>query len=623
MSLAGLLWPGDEAPSPTEAEGTDPAAGGAEAGPSNLAVPAAKEPSKAASLARTAIVLLAIGAFASRALDTAAVYNHTVDEPTQIASGLELLQFGTFQLHLDVPPLAKLAMAAPVFLEGARLESPPRRGHLEDATDFLYSGGRYWRTLRTARAMSTLMGVGVLLLVREIATHLFGPWPGVVALVVASVSPGLVTAASIANSDILGVLTMLWALVAWRSLLLRGGGWKPAAWFALALSAAILAKLSALPFLAFSLPVMTVWMLGREAIEPFSAPVRWLRAHGRDVLLVAMFVPVLLWAAFGLKCAAPVGAEEAQRMGAEIETHSQALAEQIQELASTKLPLGSFLRGMGVASTIARRGHPAYLMGQHSLHGWPQYFLTTLALKVPVGILAAVLLALGLAVSKRATPPAREVLLLALLAAAILASVARAGVAAGHRHIVVVEALFALVAAGGVALALADAGRRRAVLLGVFSVCLGAGAVSSLRAHPDALGYTNAFAGAEPDWWFADSNLDWGQDLERLGTWLKERGVDEPIHLAYFGTAYPERHGIRFVPLAPGEAASGWVAVSVQYERGMYGSGIGNFGTKLEQNGFDWLLRLKPETMIGTSIRVYHVPSTPPLSPLSEQTGKG
>jgi hypothetical protein len=256
-------------------------------------------------------------------------------------------------------------------------------------------------------------------------------------------------------------------------------------------------------------------------------------------------------------------------------------------------------------------------MGHHSLHGWGQYFLVTLALKVPIGILAAVAAALVLALWRRHSLAGREVLLLGLVTTAILASVARAGVAAGHRHIVVVEALFALAVAGGVAIANGERGWRRMGALAFFSLCIAGGAVSSWRAHPDALGYTNAFAGAEPDRWFVDSNLDWGQDLERLHRWLDDHGVSEPIHLAYFGSAYPSQHGIRFVPLAPGEMTTGWVAVSVQYERGMFGSGVGGFGSEQEQTGFDWLLRLKPEATIGTSIRVYRVLSNQ-LSALSE-----
>jgi len=151
-----------------------------------------------------------------------------------------------------------------------------------------------------------------------------------------------------------------------------------------------------------------------------------------------------------------------------------------------------------------------------TLHGFPAYFFVTLLLKLPLGLLAAAACALALALRHRHEARGRDVLLLFALAAAVLLSVMNAGVNAGHRHVIVVEALFALAAGGGVSLALSEAGAARRAWIALLSVAVAAGAFTSVRAHPDALGYTNALAGRDPDWWFVDSNLDWGQDLGRL-----------------------------------------------------------------------------------------------------------
>ena len=51
-----------------------------------------------------------------------------------------------------------------------------------------------------------------------------------------------------------------------------------------------------------------------------------------------------------------------------------------------------------------------------------------------------------------------------------------------------------------------------------------------------------------------DSNLDWGQDLKELKTYMDKEGI-ETVKLSYFGTADPRQYGIRhdvlpsFVPL--------------------------------------------------------------------------
>jgi hypothetical protein len=260
-------------------------------------------------------------------------------------------------------------------------------------------------------------------------------------------------------------------------------------------------------------------------------------------------------------------------------------------------------------------------MGRFSLHGWPHYFLVTLLLKMPLGTWAAVLLALGLAAVRRRAPAGREVLTALALCVAVLASVARAGINAGHRHVVVVEALLAYAAAGGLALALAEVGRRRRALVGAAVAALAAGGVASLRTHPDALGYTNLLAGSDPDWWLIDSNLDWGQDLERLRAELQARGVDEEIHLAYFGIAEPARHGLRFRWLEPGEQATGWIAISVHEQRGMVHAGIGHLPSPSERDGYRWLWAYTPVARIGTSMRLYHVPAGP-AAPAAGATGR-
>jgi hypothetical protein len=69
----------------------------------------------------------------------------------------------------------------------------------------------------------------------------------------------------------------------------------------------------------------------------------------------------------------------------------------------------------------------------------------------------------------------------------------------------------------------------------------------------------------------------------------------------------PARHGVRALPLRPGDRPTGWVAASIQYERGLSGSGIGQLPDDLHRTGYAWLLSLQPAAQIGTSIRVYHV----------------
>ena len=555
-----------------------------------------------------ALVAAAVVLFVARGLDVGAAFNHTFDEPTQIASGLELLQYGTFALHADVPPLAKLLIAAPAYAAGVRLPHAPQRGDWQAANRALYESGQYWFVLRSARAVNTAVGALVVIAVALLAASLFGGWAVPVAAFVAASSPGLISAGSIANSDILGVLTVVCAFYAFRRLL-QTGARREVILFAVAVAAALATKLSAVPFFVFGMPVVAIFTLRGRLFTLVRAPRALVRAVAPVVALLVLVVPIAVWAAYGFRLAAPIGPQEAARVGDALRQRAgEDVAATVTTLAQTPVPLGSFIRGVGVGYKIAKQGHPAYLMGIFSLHGWPHYFLVTLLLKVPLGILAAASLSFLIAVVRRRTPHARETLLAVTLCGAILASVAGAGINAGHRHVVAIEALLALAVAGGVAITLSESRRTLRLATAALLTATLAGGVASLRAQPDLLGYTNTMAGSEPDWWFIDSNLDWGQDLERLRTELDARGVRDEIRLAYFGTADPTRHGIHFEPLQPGERACGWVAVSINYLRGLAGSGVGLLGPESHRNGYRWLLDQVPVAQVGTSIRLYRVP---------------
>jgi hypothetical protein len=67
---------------------------------------------------------------------------------------------------------------------------------------------------------------------------------------------------------------------------------------------------------------------------------------------------------------------------------------------------------------------------------------------------------------------------------------------------------------------------------------------------PHHLSYFNELAGGpgNADHILVDSNLDWGQDLPALKTWMDKNHVDR-VNLAYFGTAFPEAYGINYWPL--------------------------------------------------------------------------
>jgi len=88
-------------------------------------------------------------------------------------------------------------------------------------------------------------------------------------------------------------------------------------------------------------------------------------------------------------------------------------------------------------------------------------------------------------------------------------------------------------------------------------------ALTSLVDHPDYLAYFNVIAGDEPERIVADSDLDWGQDMTRLGTRLRELGAASvtfrPLVFDYY-----DKRGLPPMDFgSPLEPSAGWNAVGL------------------------------------------------------------
>jgi len=70
-----------------------------------------------------------------------------------------------------------------------------------------------------------------------------------------------------------------------------------------------------------------------------------------------------------------------------------------------------------------------------------------------------------------------------------------------------------------------------------------------LPGHLDRIGLDGGSrCGAD---WLADSNVDWGQSLPQLKSWLDRNAPGRTVRLEYFGTFPPAAYGIPFEPADP------------------------------------------------------------------------
>jgi 4-amino-4-deoxy-L-arabinose transferase-like glycosyltransferase len=244
-----------------------------------------------------------------------------------------------------------------------------------------------------------------------------------------------------------------------------------------------------------------------------------------------------------LKTEMPNGYTEADLRNAK-RTTPMGLAQKLLLFADEhKLFPESFIYGYAWtgASSVTRI---SYLRGDYSTYGFRSFFFWTFLYKTP--ILAMILMAAGVVAALRSKKPDVAFLVWPLIIYTVFALSTALNI--GHRHFFPVLP-FVYTLAG--ALGSTFFARWRRALIGAALLAITANV--SLLPRPASvinrhLSYLNEFAGGPVAGWdkLSDSNFDWGQDIKRLGIWLRENHVEEPIDLVVFGNADPRYYGIRY-----------------------------------------------------------------------------
>jgi hypothetical protein len=239
------------------------------------------------------------------------------------------------------------------------------------------------------------------------------------------------------------------------------------------------------------------------------------------------------------------------------------------------------------------KGHVSFFCGLASFSGNWLFFPTALAVKTPLPFLclfgvAAFVILRDLRQDWRYLTPLAS-------AAALLGIAMLSHLNLGSRYLLPLYPLMAIVAGTGAAHLLRIKNWGYALVGGLLI-----GQVStSVAAGPDYLAYFNPLAGAHPEKLLVDSDLDWGQDVNRVATELQKRGITQ-VATALHSNADFSRHG--FPPYSEmewDEPATGWIAISLT--RLAFGQSAPPF------DGYRWLERYTPVATIGKTVRLYHI----------------
>jgi hypothetical protein len=468
----------------------------------------------------------------------------TFDETAHIAAGVAYAERGDFRLNPEHPPLVKYLSGASLAVVGKAgldygspawaggdpwalgwelLNGPPESAARRDPADRLVP----------ARLPVLALGAILLLVVYGWAREIHGPDAGLLALALAATCPTLLAHARLVTTDLaaaLGAAGTLWA--AWRWL--SAPSWRRLIVTGAALGGALLAK--------YSCVLLVPALVGLVLIAAAGRRIAW--RHAASGLVIALGIAyALVWAGYGLRFAASPEPGRALSWGF-LERAPGGLPGAVAFAREHHLLPEAYLFGLAYARAESRE-RVAFLDGEESVEGWWRYFPEAFALKTPLAFLALLLWAVadGLRRTRGRSFDGWFVALPALGFVAV-SIVSRFNI--GHRHLTPLYPL-ACVTIAPLASQLAARGVRRLALLALLGLC----GVSFLLATPGYLSYFNVAAGGTRGAMhhLVDSNLDWGQDLGRLSTWMDRHGVPE-VDLAYFGTADPRAYGIAFRKIA-------------------------------------------------------------------------
>ncbi len=621
--------------------------------------PAAGPPPQRRVAARAAALLLA-GAFAALCAHGLRWDSPTVDEFAHLPAGYYYLRTGNFELYDLNPPLPRLLSALPLLAVAPSIDTGAR---LRDdgwypwvfATDFMRRNReRYELIFLLGRLPVVALGVLLLLLVRHWARRLYGEAAGLAAMAGCAFCPSLVAHAHLATTDVAFALAAAFALyLAQRwferptlPALLAAGG---------ALGLAQLTKFSALLLYPVLLLLAGAALVRGERFPLFLAHLRRPPSppgSGQGELDVSEAGDGGETRECGgggaANAASPDSGGGAARCPADGEMAASLVALALLLLVSLvvldagylfqgvgaavgsfhfrsrllrglaavlpgglPLPLpGAYLRGFDSLQLIAEQGEfPTWFCGRWLPQGSWLYYPACLLLKTPLPLLIA-WIAAPFARLPRSAPGAggarREAFLwlpaLALLAAFSLGS----KVSYGIRYLLPIVPLACVYGARLVPWVRC---RGRAVRAAALALLL-AYPVSALLATPETIGYFNLLAGDRPDYYFLDSNLDWGQGLKRLCAYLDRERLPS-IALAYFGHVDPSIYGIRWRFPDPGHP--GLAVVSANFVHGYpYVTNVRGRMVPVPPGAFAWIASHPHRADLGGGLYLYDIGAEPP-----------
>jgi hypothetical protein len=417
---------------------------------------------------------------------------------------------------------------------------------------------RMFTMLRATRAMATLFGVALALVVFFWSRRLHGDGAGLISLAFCCLCPVVISNSGLATTDI--AVTLFFALAVWSfwTLLHRisvgtvlGCGLAVGGLMATKISGVLFVPMAGLMVgakLALCHPV-AVALPGRVAREEANASKQFFLLAPAS-LVAALVGYCTLWAIYGFHYSFGVQTPEGSALWHLFNGQPEGLVSNyIAWCRAFRLFPEHFLIDIRLFTlTIGHRR--AFLLGHSSRTGWWYFFPVAWFFKTPIPFLVAFLASLTVVIvagwqrlAKGAGAVAAainfyEFTPLAVLFAVYLGAMMSGTLNIGIRHLLPVYPVL-FVFAGVLARA---RWRHRWSGMALVGALLAWSAGEVWAVYPQTLAYFNEFAGGPQNGYhiLVDSSCDWGQDLPAVEKWVGRRasrpGPKPPVYFSYFGS---------------------------------------------------------------------------------------
>ncbi len=472
--------------------------------------------------------------------------SQTTDEAIHIYAGYRYLMHADFTYNPEHPPLVKYLAGLPlVFMdlnEPLRYEQYAKKtsnfffwGDPEQsyvAEDFLYnSGNDASRILFFARVPMVVLTLLLGILVFVIAVYAWGWGGGILTLLLYVLDPTVSGHGHLVTTDIGFAAGMLLSLITlW--LFLEKRTQMSAMWFGISIGLMLLTKYSALLMGPVLLALIIWYVFANRAILSFSEII----SLARKLALAGIIAWVVLIAGYRFQLSPPpyersvvLAAKEANNIDNPWMPDSVFINSTYNIVRFAMVP-GDYFRGVFSFLNHATSGHPSFLLGEFSGKGWWYYFPVLFSAKVFILVLLLFITSLFLIIRNRKVKPIGIFFLIAFVL--YFASSMTSNVNIGVRHVMPAFPLMCILIGS---LVYFSHRYTRAVQMGVIITVL-VSIIEFVSISPYYLSYFNQlYGGSYYGYKIAvDSNLDWGQDLYRIQTYIKQHYPNEKIYLDYF-----------------------------------------------------------------------------------------